>query len=80
MKPVSTAIRDPLRSSSVAPWIRKQISVGLTAVGFWLGVSLPFVYMPLLLFDGLDSWASIQAFGILIGLHIFTLLLGHQHN
>lgn len=80
MKLVSIASRSPLWSLSFASWIRKQISVGLTAAGFWLGVSLPFVYMPLLLFNGLDSRASIQAFGVLLGLHVLTLIIGHQYN
>jgi len=52
---------------------------GLTAVGFWLAVTLQFVYVPLLA-SGLEGPAVGKAFGLLVAVHVGTLTLGHWHR
>lgn len=60
--------------------LQTQVSAGITAIGFWLGVVLPLIYVPLLIFSNLNSWTTIQTFGMLLGLHVTSLLLGRQYN
>lgn len=58
--------------------IRKALRAGVVATGFWLAIGLPFLYLPLLA-TGLDSLASIQAFGSLVGLHALTVYVGQRY-
>ncbi|WP_231187027.1 hypothetical protein [Haladaptatus sp. DYF46] len=54
------------------------VAAPVQLVSFWLSVSLPLVYVPLL-FDGLREKVLPLFFGLLV-LHAFTLYLGHGHR
>jgi hypothetical protein len=46
-------------------------------VSFWIAVALPFCYLPLLL-GGLGGGEAV-AFAALVGVHVVSLLAGHDH-
>lgn len=60
----------------------------LRRVAFWLAVSLPVLYVPLLLSPGAFDW-SVPGFGVglsaggvgasLVALHLFAVVLGHDY-
>lgn len=48
-------------------------------VSFWMGIALPFLYVPWFVFGelfGLPVWVVAVA----VGTNIVTLLLGHRHD
>lgn len=47
-------------------------------VAFWLAVTLPFVYLPLLA-GGLSGWQA-PTFLLLFALNVFALILGHDYG
>ena len=51
----------------------------LVRVSFWLAITLPFLYFPLLA-SGLSSSSVSLAFVGLVSLHVVTLVLGHRHR
>jgi hypothetical protein len=46
---------------------------------FWAAVALPFLHIPLLA-TGLESTASLTAFGALVSLNVLALLVGHPYG
>ncbi|WP_256295826.1 hypothetical protein [Haloarchaeobius salinus] len=46
---------------------------------FWLAVVLPFAHLSLLV-SGISSPAETQAFLVLLGLNLGTLVVGHGHR
>ncbi|MFP8957861.1 hypothetical protein ACLI4Y_14135 [Natrialbaceae archaeon A-CW3] len=50
----------------------------ITAVGFWLGTLLPFVYVPVFL-TGLNSVTRLGLFVALVGINIVALIVGHEY-
>lgn len=63
------SLRDTLRAIVVRP---------VTAVAFWLAVVLPFLHLPLLA-TGLNSSDAATAFGVLVGVNVLALVVGHSH-
>jgi len=51
----------------------------LQAAGFWAGVGLPFIYVPLVL-QGLETKEVQITVAVLLALHVFALVLGRQYN
>lgn len=51
----------------------------LRMVCFWLAVVLPFAHLSLLA-SGISSPAETQAFLVLLGLNLATLVVGHGHH
>lgn len=51
----------------------------MTTVGFWLAVSLPFLYLPLLT-TGMERESVVSAFFVLLVIHAASILLGHRHG
>ncbi|MFB6085621.1 MAG: hypothetical protein ABEJ84_02245 [Halodesulfurarchaeum sp.] len=49
------------------------------AAGFWAGVALPFIYVPLIL-RGLETPTIQLTVGVLIAAHVLALVLGRHHN
>ncbi|WP_229110700.1 hypothetical protein [Halapricum desulfuricans] len=58
--------------------VRATIVPTVRFVGFWTAVVLPFVYLPLL-FTGLDG-ATMDAFLVLLVVHVLSLLLGREYG
>ncbi|MCU4740661.1 hypothetical protein OB955_08065 [Halobacteria archaeon AArc-m2/3/4] len=56
------------------------MSVGstLTAVGFWVGALLPFVYLPVFV-TGIDSAFRLLLFVGFIALNVVALVVGHDY-
>jgi hypothetical protein len=47
-------------------------------VSFWLAVTLPLVYLPLLT-GGLPDWQA-PTFVVLFGLNVLALIVGHEYG
>ncbi|MGM0605118.1 MAG: hypothetical protein ACQETB_05540 [Halobacteriota archaeon] len=47
------------------------------AIAFWLAIALPFGYLPLLAIDSVTLHPLVLV--ALIGLHVVTLVLGHDY-
>lgn len=62
-------------SQDVVAALLKPIEV----VGFWAAVTLPFLYMPLLL-AGVQTSSEQLAAGGLVVLHVVSLLIGRNHH
>lgn len=58
----------------------ESISLGstITAIGFWLGALLPFVYLPVFLL-GIDSLTWLLFFCGLLALNVIALIVGHDY-
>ncbi|WP_207591261.1 hypothetical protein [Halomontanus rarus] len=50
----------------------------LTAVGFWVGSLLPFVYLPVFA-TGIDSASRLLLFVGFIALNVVALVVGHDY-
>lgn len=57
---------------------RRLLAVPLRFVGFWAAVSMPFLYVPLLL-EGLTPGETSIFVGLLL-LHVIALLAGHGYK
>lgn len=77
----SSAHDNPLADSAEPPqeaagsWWWRTVSRPAQAAGFWAGVLLPFVYLPML-----ASGDALTTVGALIAVHVAALWLGHAHN
>lgn len=49
------------------------------AAAFWSAITLPFLYLPLLV-AGLESSAHLTAFLALLALHAVAIVGGYRHN
>ncbi len=52
----------------------------LRAIAFWSAIALPFLYIPLLLMEGLGSGSHMTAFLTLVALHVVSVVIGHRHG
>lgn len=59
--------------------VPQTLGWGVRAVGFWLAVAMPFLYLPLLV-DGFSGRAELLAFVALVALNAATLVVGHEHR
>lgn len=50
----------------------------VTAVGFWVGALLPFLYLPVFVF-GIDSIARLSLILALIAFNALALVVGHDY-
>lgn len=68
--------------SRLRSWLA-MITLGIvdavTFVAFIAAISLPFLYLPLLLFGGIDAARS-TAFFLLLGLHVASLTIGYRYE
>jgi hypothetical protein len=51
----------------------------LQRVGFWAAVVIPFLYLPVL-FTGIETFAEVVVFTLLIALNAVSLVVGHPHH
>jgi hypothetical protein len=56
----------------------RKLRGALTAVSFWLAVSLPFLYLPVL-FTGIETRAEAVALATLMLTHVAVLSIGHGY-
>lgn len=76
---MSNSIRDPLPGVDASA-LRLVLQSGpLAAVGFWTGIALPFLYIPLLLVGPHGAAETTIAFA-LIAVHAVALFVGHTHR
>lgn len=66
-------------SDSVLRSVQKTLVGQVEAAFFWAAVVLPFLHLPLLL-TGLESGAEAGAFGLLLGLNLLALVVGHRYQ
>lgn len=72
----------PQRSHSyrtVVQPVRESLRTGVRAVGFWLAVAIPFLYLPLLV-GGFAGSGEVQAFLALLGVNLVGLVVGHGYR
>lgn len=50
----------------------------VTAVGFWIGALLPFLYLPIFVF-GIDSITQFSLILALLAINALALIVGHDH-
>lgn len=68
------------RNLAVASRLTPQLLFGLVrTVSFWIAVTLPFLYVPLL-FVGIDTAFGRGAFLALLILNVAALLVGHTYQ
>lgn len=59
--------------------IAPGLAAPVRAACFWTAIVLPFLHVPLLA-TGLETIVETSAFGLLVGLNVLTLLVGHPHR
>ncbi len=74
----------PNQLPSIPSPVSERLSVSafvaqLRMACFWLAVVLPFAHLSLLV-SGISSPAETQAFLVLLGLNLGTLVVGHGHR
>lgn len=57
----------------------KTLTAPLSALGFWLAIALPALYLPLFL-TGLESASELLTFLGLFALHLLALFAGRSHR
>lgn len=57
----------------------REIQAPVSALMFWLAVSLPVIYIPLF-FNGIDTVQGLALFLGLFGLHVTSLVGGHHYR
>jgi|AntRauTorcE11898_2_1112593.scaffolds.fasta_scaffold13134_2 hypothetical protein len=74
-------VASPPRRTWVHSARRASAAVGepIQAIAFWSAITLPFVYVPLLLM-GLDTRRRAGAFAVLMLAHVVALLLGQSYR
>lgn len=70
-------LREAFESESVRQVLR-LVGAPLRFVGFWLAVTLPFLYLPLL-YGGLTGEQGV-VFAALLGLNAVALVVGHGYQ
>ena len=50
----------------------------ITAIGFWIGALLPFVYLPVFV-TGIDSATRLLLFVGFIAINVVALIVGHDY-
>lgn len=77
---MSNSTRDRTPPAADGSPLRAALLSGpLAAAGFWTGIALPFLYVPLLLAGPAGAAEQRIAF-VLIALHGLALLVGHSHR
>lgn len=51
----------------------------IEAIAFWMGIVLPFLYVPLLI-AGIDTFERLVVLLGLIALNVVAFVVGHQYN
>lgn len=69
----SQSSRDPL-----AP-VRTLFERGIRPVSFWLAVTIPFFYLPLIL-QGFTQPSDVLTFLGLLVVNVVALVVGHEHS
>lgn len=75
LSPPETLSRYGSRARQLASTLRSPAQF----LSFWIAITLPFLYVPLLV-NGLGSASVAVAFVALLVLNVFTLYLGHGYN
>lgn len=60
--------------------VAEGLRTPIVAVSFWLAVTLPFMYVPLLFVTGLSTTTEQLAFVALLLANVVTLLVGHSYH
>lgn len=59
--------------------VKQGLVDGVTFVAFLAAISLPFLYLPLLVFGGIDAARSTEFF-LFLGLHVASLTIGYRYE
>lgn len=59
--------------------VASQLQTMALGVAFWTAITLPFVYIPLLLLTGLNRPPLVEAFILLVAAHVCSLFVGRQY-
>ena len=51
----------------------------IEAIAFWSAITLPFLYLPLVLY-GLETTQELTVFFSLLGLNVLALIVGHRYQ
>ena len=51
----------------------------IEAIAFWSAITLPFLYLPLVLY-GLETTQELTVFFALLGLNVVALVIGHRYQ
>lgn len=60
-------------------FVARTLIAPLSALGFWLAIALPALYLPLFV-TGLESSSELLAFLGLFALHLLALFAGRSHR
>lgn len=55
-----------------------RLGSSITAIGFWSGILLPVVYVPVFL-TGIDSIDGLSLVGALLTINVLALVVGHDY-
>lgn len=80
----NTSTRDPAGTPEpphrgAGAWWRERLGHPLRVAGFWTGVALPFVYLPLLL-TGIGSATEAQLLAMLVMVQAVGLWVGRSYR
>lgn len=75
----STVPKESLSRQEVVASARQAMTWGVRAIGFWLAVVVPFLYLPLLV-RGFAGPSEVLAFVGLLLLNVVALVVGHGHR
>lgn len=64
---------------NVLTTVQRTMAEGVRAIGFWLAIVVPFLYLPLLV-DGIGSPSEMEPFVGLLVLNVLALVGGHGHR
>lgn len=74
-----TVVPEQIRpTSSIINRVEHYVRAVVARIGFWLAITLPFLYIPLLV-TGLETPPMIEAFIFLLVLHAGTVYVGQWY-
>lgn len=77
--PSTNELRTVLSDAGSAVRPGENVLSPVRIVAFWVAVTLPFLYLPLLV-TGLNDTATTTAFLALLAVNAVALLVGHPHR
>lgn len=70
---------DRLVGNLPAQFRENPLTTPVEMVSFWLAVTLPFLYLPLLI-AGVTTDGELLSVLVLVGLNVVALVVGHDHR
>lgn len=77
--PSTNDLRTALQDVATALQPDSDVFEPVRTFSFWVAITLPFLYLPLLL-TGLETTTVALAFLALLGANVVTLFVGHPHR